>query len=91
MSKFLDQARFRRDHRWAPDRMSGYLDGELAGGERGQMERHLAECQDCRRLLAGLRAVLDGLHRLPVPAGGADALQIAPNVRLLLNDPPDAG
>ena len=41
------------------------------------MERHLAECEDCRRLLAGLRAVVDGLHRLPTPGGGLDAVQIA--------------
>ena len=29
MSSFLDQARFARDHRWAPDHMSDYLDDEL--------------------------------------------------------------
>ena len=52
------------------------------------MERHLAECDDCRRLLAGLRAVVGGLHRLPTPAGGLDAVQIAALVRGRLDEPP---
>ena len=51
--------------------MSDYLDGELAASGRARMERHLGECAECRRLLAGLRAVVDGLHRLPAPSGGA--------------------
>lgn len=88
MSKFSDRARFRRDHQWAPEHMSDYLDGELAASGRGRMERHLGECQDCRRLLAGLRAVVDGLRRLPVPGGGAGAIEIAASVRLRLNEPP---
>ena len=52
------------------------------------MERHLAECGDCRRLLAGLRAVVDGLRRLPTPGGGLDAVQIAGLVRGRLDEPP---
>ena len=88
MTKFSDRARFGRDHQWAPKHMSDYLDGELAAVRRGRMERHLGECQDCRRLLAGLRALVDGLRRLPAPVGGADAVQIAASVRVRLNEPP---
>ncbi len=88
MSRFPDRARFERDHRWAPEHMSGYLDGDLAARARTRMERHLAECGDCRRLLAGLRAVVDGLHRLPAPGGSLDAVQIAALVRGRLNEPP---
>jgi anti-sigma factor RsiW len=88
MSKLSDRARFERDHKWAPGRMSGYLDGDLAARARARMERHLGECQDCRRLLAGLRVVVDGLHRLSAPSGGADAVEIAASVRLGLNDRP---
>lgn len=88
MSKLSDRARFERDHQWAPERMSGYLDGDLAARARARMERHLSECQDCRRLLAGLRLVVDGLHRLSAPSDGADAAQIAASVRLGLNYPP---
>ncbi|MGH2886757.1 MAG: anti-sigma factor family protein [Solirubrobacteraceae bacterium] len=79
---------FARDHQWAPDRMSDYLDGELATGEQGRMEHHLGECHECRRLLAGLRAVVDRLHRLPALAGGVDAVQIAASVRVRLTEPP---
>jgi hypothetical protein len=67
--------------------MSDYLDGELAGGGQDRMQRHLGECAECRRLLAGLRVVLEGLHRLPPPSGGAGAIGIAASVRLRLNDP----
>jgi anti-sigma factor RsiW len=68
--------------------MSGYLDGELAQAGRTRMERHLGECAECRRLLAGLRRILDGLHRLPAPSPGVDAVQIAASVQRRLN-PPD--
>jgi len=88
MSKLSGHARFERDHQWAPARMSGYLDGDLAGRARARMERHLAECQDCRRLLAGLRAVVGALHRLPAPGGGIGAVQTAAAVRDRLNEPP---
>jgi anti-sigma factor RsiW len=91
MTEFGDRTRFERDHRWAPEQMSDYLDGELAASARGRMQRHLGECQECRRLLASLRAVVDRLHRLPAPTGGADAVQIAASVRLRLNEPPRAG
>ncbi|MFZ0972380.1 MAG: zf-HC2 domain-containing protein [Solirubrobacteraceae bacterium] len=87
MSKLSDRARFERDHRWAPEHMSGYLDGDLAARARARMEHHLAECGHCRRLLAGLRAVVGGLHRLPAP-DGLDAVQIAALVRWRLNEPP---
>jgi anti-sigma factor RsiW len=88
MTRFSDRARFDRDHRWAPENMSDYLDGELAASLRRRIERHLGECEDCRRLLAGLRAVVDGLHSLPAPGGGAEAAQITASVRVRLNEPP---
>jgi anti-sigma factor RsiW len=90
MTEFSDRARFARDHRWAPEHMSDYLDGELAVTGRGRMELHLGECEECRRLLAGLRAIVNGLHRLPAPGGGAGAVQIAASVRLRLQEPPGA-
>jgi anti-sigma factor RsiW len=79
---------FARDHQWAPGHMSDYLDGDLATRERGRMEHHLGECHECRRLLAGLRAVVDGLKRLPALGGGADAVRIAASVRVRLTEPP---
>jgi len=88
MTKVWDPARFGRDHKWARESMSDYLDDGLATTGRARMERHLGECADCRRLLAGLRAVVDGLHRLPAPGGGPEAVQIAASVRVRLNEPP---
>jgi putative zinc finger protein len=88
MSKFRYRLRFGRDHRWAPRRMSAYLDGELAVVPRARMERHARECPECRRLLAGLRQTMAALHRLPALDGGADPVQIAASVRLRLREPP---
>lgn len=39
------------------DRLSEYLDGELAGAERRDLEAHLATCAECRTVLDELRAV----------------------------------
>lgn len=88
MSSFLDQARFARDHRWAPDHMSDYLDDELAARSRDRMQRHLRKCRQCRHLLAGLRVILERLHRLPAPSGGIDAVQIAASVRVKVRQNP---
>jgi anti-sigma factor RsiW len=88
MSAFFYRVGFRRDHRWAPNHMSDYLDGELASSRRRRIERHAEECPDCRRLLAVLRRMLGALHRLAPPAGGVDAMQIAASVRLRLGEPP---
>jgi anti-sigma factor RsiW len=85
MSGFVHRMRFRRDHRWAPERMSDYLDGELAPSARERIEHHLGECAECRRLLAGLRRTLDGLHRLSPPGGGMDAAALATSVRARLD------
>jgi anti-sigma factor RsiW len=66
--------------------MSDYLDGELASVAGTRMERHLGECAECRRLLAGLRRTLDGLHRLAAPSSRVDALQIAASVQARLTE-----
>ena len=87
VSGLVDRVRFRRDHRWAPGHMSGYLDEELASAARTRMERHLGECAQCRRLLAGLLRILDGLHRLSAPTPRVNALQIAASVQARLSEP----
>jgi anti-sigma factor RsiW len=87
VSVFLDRERFRRDHRWARRRMSDYLDLALAPTGRMRMENHLGECGHCRHLLAGLRRIVDGLHRLSATSSGADALQITASVRARMNEP----
>lgn len=89
MSSFLQRAGFVRDHRWAPGHMSDYLDGELAGRGSVRMERHIAQCEECRRVLAGLRRMLEALPRLSGAGGAADPVEIAAAVRMRL--PPDHG
>jgi anti-sigma factor RsiW len=88
MRSLLAKVRFRRDHRWAPDRMSDYLDGDLDPHARARMEHHVAECVTCRRLLAGLTLIVDRLHRVPVAEPGLDRAQLAGAVRLRLEQPP---
>lgn len=86
MSGVRNRAGFARDHRWARGRMSDYLDAELAPAARVRMERHLGECADCRRLLAGLRRIVDGLYRLSRPTPRMDALELVASVRRRLNE-----
>jgi anti-sigma factor RsiW len=47
------------------DRFSDYLDDELPADERRAVERHVAECDACAAILAGLRRVVDTAKRLP--------------------------
>jgi anti-sigma factor RsiW len=87
MSQFLDRTRFALDHRWAPEHLSVYLDEELAAGSRTRMERHVADCPECRRLLAEIRRILDGLRWLPAPGPGPDLRGFAAAVRGRLDGP----
>jgi len=64
------------------DRLSDYLDGQLAPSEREALEAHLAGCGACREVLEELRAIVAGAHALgEVPPerdlwpGIADAIQ----------------
>jgi anti-sigma factor RsiW len=86
MSDILHRVRFWLDHRWAPRRMSDYLDADLSAGRRRRLERHVGECEACRRLLADLRTMLAGLRGLRSPSEEADAVQIAAAVRLRLGE-----
>ena len=87
MQEVLSGARFWRDHHWAPSRLSDYVDGAAAARQRARVERHVGECGDCRRLAAGPKLLVDGLHRLPALEGGG-ALRVAASVRKRLREPP---
>jgi anti-sigma factor RsiW len=88
MSQFFDRVRSSRDHRWAHDHVSDYLDGELDASRRGRMERHAAECPECHRVITTLRRMVGALRRLPPPGGSSDATRIAASVRRRLGEPP---
>jgi anti-sigma factor RsiW len=68
--------------------MSSYLDAELTGAERHRMERHIGACEQCRRLLAGLRATVDALGQLSVPIERVDPVRLAASVRIRIQQPP---
>ncbi len=44
------------------DRLSGYIDGELTQQERQQVERHVEDCAECRRLQQDLTELRSQLH-----------------------------
>ncbi len=48
--------------------LSAYLDGELGEAELGELEEHLGSCRECRKYLALLKSVKEGLKEdLPDP------------------------
>src|SRR5918997_3813637 len=49
--------------RWM-ERLSEYLDDELAPGERAAIESHLETCCDCSAVLSDLRRVVDRARHL---------------------------
>jgi anti-sigma factor RsiW len=87
MSNVLHRARFKRDHRWAPGHMSGYLDGELASRARARMQRHVDECPECRGVLRSLRRMLARLQGLQPGSRAVEAPDIAAAVRARLHEP----
>jgi anti-sigma factor RsiW len=54
------------------DRLSDYLDEELAPAERHALESHLGGCPQCQATLAGLRDVIFRAHELPDLEPGRD-------------------
>lgn len=66
--KVWSNPRQRRDHRFAQENLSAYLDGELAAGETARVEAHLRRCPACQRELHALRQTALLLRRAPRPA-----------------------
>jgi hypothetical protein len=54
------------------DRLSEYLDGELADAERAALETHLARCAACTAVLADLTALVGAARALPDRAPARD-------------------
>jgi anti-sigma factor (TIGR02949 family) len=63
------------------DRLSDYLDGELAPEDRGRLESHLRGCEGCARfggeLRATVRALKAHLGGERLPSGFQDRLRRA--------------
>lgn len=66
------------------ERLSAFLDGELAPSERAEVEAHLAECETCAAFVAQLRAVEEAARSLPtsVPEGYFDRLPARVRARI---------
>jgi anti-sigma factor RsiW len=52
-------------HESVQDQLSDYLDGELTGNASAEVERHLAGCAECSRVLAELKQVIALAGSLP--------------------------
>jgi anti-sigma factor RsiW len=57
--------------RWT-DRLSEYLDDELAAGERGALEAHLTTCVECAAVLSDLRRVVARAAAIEHPGPSRD-------------------
>ena len=51
-----------------PEQLSAYVDGELDGRERDDLEQHLTGCSDCSATVRAIRATLADMRALPTPA-----------------------
>jgi anti-sigma factor RsiW len=47
------------------DRLSEYVDDDLSGDERVEIDRHLASCAECRGVVEELRTIANAASRLP--------------------------
>jgi anti-sigma factor RsiW len=89
MSPLWHELRFRRDHRWTPLHMSAYLDHDLSAWARARLQRHTAECHECRGVLDDLRRMLGLLQSAPSPDPAADVPAITSAVLRRLHEPAD--
>jgi anti-sigma factor RsiW len=87
MSPLWHKLRFRRDHRWTPQHMSAYVDSDLSAWGRARLERHRAECPECRGVFDDLLHMLALLHSAPPPEPVAGVPAIASAVLRRLHEP----
>lgn len=52
------------DHQSAAELFSGFVEGDLAGAAKSDLEQHLAVCIQCRTELVEFRRAVGGLGRL---------------------------
>ncbi len=67
--------------------MSAYLDSELPAWARARLERHTAECVECRSILEDLRHMLALLQSAPAVVPVAEVPAIASAVLRRLHEP----
>jgi anti-sigma factor RsiW len=69
--------------------MSAYLDSDLSAPARARLQRHAAECPECRSVLEDLRQLLALLQSAQAPEPVADGSAIARAVVRRLHAPAD--
>jgi anti-sigma factor RsiW len=52
-------------HRRFQERLSAYMDGELAQRDVRSVQTHLESCESCRREMAGLRVASAAMREMP--------------------------
>jgi anti-sigma factor RsiW len=67
--------------------MSVYLDADLGTDSRARLERHTAQCPECRGVLEELRQMLALLQAAPTPAAVTDPKAFISAVLLRLHEP----
>ncbi len=55
-------------HAWVEERLSAYIDNQLARDEHTRVDSHLADCARCRASLESLRWTVSLLKQAPAPA-----------------------
>lgn len=70
------------------ERLSAFLDGELAPGERAEVAAHLGACAECAARLAELQAVDEAVASLPLQAPGGYFESLPARVRARLEPRP---
>lgn len=63
----VDRKTIHESHIWVEERLSDYMDNQLPGLERVQLERHLRDCPRCQRTLASLQWTVALLKQAPSP------------------------
>jgi len=73
------------------DRLSDYLDGDLASGEKTRVEDHLRGCDGCSRFGGEFRSTVDALRSHLLRAGGMPAGLMERLRRALAGEPGPGG
>jgi anti-sigma factor RsiW len=87
MRSLWHKLRFRRDHRWTPPHISAYLDSDLSARARMRLQRHAAECPECRSVVEDLAHLLALLQSAPAPQPLAAVPAITSAVLRRLHEP----
>lgn len=79
--RFLAERRYMREHRWTHAHLSDYVDEELPPDEAARVEAHVGICPQCRRVLATLRRMLEGLRSLQAESDTGIAAAVIERLR----------